>query len=83
MATTSRWRIAARQAINQCLIAEKPTTAAEFRKAVKPYYPFGEREYHPYKMWLSEVKKTAEEIEATPPPADLRNYWTNPPLKKG
>lgn len=28
----------------------------ELRQRISDAYPFGERKYHPYKIWLSEVK---------------------------
>lgn len=35
-------------------------TVAEKRKAVRTAYPFGQRQMHPYKVWLSEVRATKE-----------------------
>jgi hypothetical protein len=29
----------------------------EIRKALHDAYPFGPREYHPYKIWLDEIKR--------------------------
>jgi hypothetical protein len=29
---------------------------AEIRKALFDAYPYGERRYHPYKIWLSEIQ---------------------------
>ena len=28
----------------------------EIKKALREAYPFGERKYHPYKIWLDEIK---------------------------
>jgi uncharacterized protein (TIGR02996 family) len=56
----SRWRIQATLAINFALAempADKRWDEKEQRKAVSAVYPFGERRYHPYKIWLSEVKR--------------------------
>ena len=36
---------------------DKRWDEAEQRKAVSAAYPFGERRFHPYKVWLSEVKR--------------------------
>jgi uncharacterized protein (TIGR02996 family) len=56
----SRWRTEATLAISFAL-AEMPPDKRwdedEQRKAVSAAYPFGERKYHPYKIWLSEVKR--------------------------
>ena len=51
----SKWRLAARQAI-QGAIASAPPGAFpyELKKAIDAAYPFGQRENHPYKIWLSE-----------------------------
>ncbi len=31
------------------------TDEKELRKALRDAYPFGQRKYHPYKIWCSEV----------------------------
>lgn len=57
MATTSRWRIEARKAlsaVNRTLPDD--ATVDTVRQAYSAAYPFGERECHPYKIWLSEVR---------------------------
>ncbi len=44
--------------IIETAIKENPTTTdKEIKKILKPLYPFGEREYYPYKVWLDEIKK--------------------------
>lgn len=54
----SEWRQRARQVIERVL-SELPVGATfkEKRKALNAAYPFGERASHPYRMWLSEVRK--------------------------
>jgi hypothetical protein len=49
----SRWADAARETI-QTVHAALPDTAtlAERRKAIDAAYPFGMRQYSPYKSWL-------------------------------
>jgi hypothetical protein len=81
--TQSTWRLRARQVIGEYCKAHPKQTASEFRKGVKDVYPFGEREHHPYKIWLDEVKRKAEQIERTPTPESIRNYWLNNPKKPG
>ncbi|MDB9513903.1 hypothetical protein PN499_22135 [Kamptonema animale CS-326] len=53
----SQWRISAqiviKKAIDNCPSRDK----AEIRKAIDSAYPFGERKYHPYKIWLSVRKQ--------------------------
>lgn len=57
---TTTWRDIAKQVIQQAL-AEAKAQGLDFN-ATKTYvnarYPFGERAYHPYKIWLSEMKRT-------------------------
>lgn len=54
------WRDIARAVIQQALIeAEAQGLDAEAtRKHANAAYPFGQRAYHPYKIWLSEMKRT-------------------------
>ena len=54
------WRDAAKRTIQKALQeAESQGLDAEAtHKYVNAAYPFGEREYHPYKIWLSEMKAT-------------------------
>ncbi len=53
----SQWRtfsqIAIKKAIDDCKSQDK----TEIRKAIDAAFPFGERAYHPYKIWLSERKR--------------------------
>ena len=54
------WRDAAKVAIQKALReaeAQGLDTEAT-HKHVNAAYPFGERAYHPYKIWLSEMKAT-------------------------
>lgn len=50
------WRDIARPIIANVLANTKGLTEVEVRKALKDAYPFGQRKYHPYKIWLSEIK---------------------------
>lgn len=58
--TTKTWRDVAHAAIQKALAeAEAQGLDAEATKRhVNAAYPFGERAYHPYKIWLSEMKRT-------------------------
>jgi uncharacterized protein (TIGR02996 family) len=56
----SRWRIVSDMTIRFALAempADKRWDEKEQRKAVSAAFPFGERRFHPYKIWLSEVKR--------------------------
>lgn len=42
------------------------------RKALREAYPYGERRYHPYKVWLSEVhRQTGGRLRRKKPDSDL------------
>ncbi len=51
------WRDSARPIIAEVLKATKGQSEKEIRKALKDAYPYGERRYHPYKIWCDEIKK--------------------------
>ena len=49
------WRIEARKVIERVHAnLSEGVTLADRTKAVDDAYPFGPRQYHPYKMWLIE-----------------------------
>ena len=50
------WRDYARPIIKQVLQDTKGQDEKVIRAALKDAYPFGERQYHPYKIWLDEIK---------------------------
>jgi hypothetical protein len=58
--TTKTWRDIAKATIQQALAeAEAQGLDAEATKRhVNAAYPFGERAYFPYKVWLAEMKAT-------------------------
>ncbi len=41
-----------------------------FMAMVRRAYPFGQRRYFPYKVWLSEVKRLRESLYFEPKPVD-------------
>ncbi len=43
-------------------------TGKALRDFVNGRYPFGERKYHPYKMWCDEMKRTFDPEKCLPPP---------------
>jgi len=49
------WRDSARPIIAKVLEDHKDSEPKERQKALKEAYPFGERKYHPYKVWLNEI----------------------------
>lgn len=64
------WRDYARSVITEVIAQNEDKPIAELRKLISKEYPFGERNYHPYKIWLSEVKNQLAELELkrNPPP---------------
>lgn len=51
------WRDSARPIIAEVLRETKGQPESVIRRELKEAYPFGERKYHPYKIWLDEIKK--------------------------
>ncbi len=51
----SRWRDIAAPIIAKVITDHPP--GKERRKALIEAYPFGDRKYHPYKIWLDEMAK--------------------------
>lgn len=56
MTTKSGWRKVSRRIILRVLEETKGKSEREIREALLKAYPFGERKYYPYKIWLEEVK---------------------------
>jgi hypothetical protein len=50
------WRAIARPIIAKVLKETQGKDEKEIRKALTDSYPFGPRQYHPYKVWLDEIK---------------------------
>jgi hypothetical protein len=66
------WRSIARPIIAETI--KKVGTGDEkvLKKALREAYPFGERAYYPYKVWLDEIKVQTGKKKGTPMPADPR-----------
>ena len=56
------WADKAREVIAKVKRANPGVEGEELKKLLSAAYPFGERQYHPYKVWLKEVK-----LAVTPP----------------
>ena len=54
---TKTWRDVARPIIAKVLEETKGKPDIEIRQALFNAYPFGERRYTPYKIWLDEIQK--------------------------
>jgi hypothetical protein len=55
--TTSRWRDIANVIIARVVSDNPGLPEYELRKRLSAAYPFGERNYHPYKIWLSAINE--------------------------
>lgn len=51
------WRDYTNRVIKEVFEKHNPETEEEAKKLLREAYPFGERAMHPYKIWLSAVKK--------------------------
>ena len=51
------WRKDAAPIVARVLADTHGKSEREIRKALHDAYPFGPREMHPYKIWLSEIKR--------------------------
>lgn len=66
--TTKTWREIARAVILKAIDEARAQgmDVEATRAHVDAAYPFGERKYHPYKMWLSERKRLLSTDPAQP-----------------
>lgn len=72
MPQTFTWRQAARRKIDQALRdPECPDDPKELKDFINSRYPFGPREYYPYRVWLEELGKVIQE----PTPKEIKNWW--------
>lgn len=73
---SSNWRLAARSAIQGAIASLPPDCdRTELKKAIDAAYPFGSRENHPYKIWLSERKAFFIQLGIIPaPPAKMPKF---------
>lgn len=74
------WRQQARLAIYKAVDASKPCTTAELKKAIDASYPFGSREYYPYKAWLIERKTAFYELGIIEKLPDSKGRKTRKPM---
>lgn len=50
------WRSSAKPIIAKVLKDTRGKTEKEIKKALLDAYPYGARQWHPYKIWLDEIK---------------------------
>lgn len=56
MAKESSWRRTARTVISKVIREVGRYDLKTLKRAISAAYPFGPKRYHPYKIWLDEVK---------------------------
>lgn len=73
----SRWRDRAGPIIARVLKETRGKSEKEIRAALREAYPFGERKYHPYKIWLDEIKRQRDggQVPRYVQIMDTRNAW--------
>lgn len=73
------WRTVAAQTVFKVIQSNPDAKPEELRKLISAAYPFGERKYHPYKIWLDEIKRQTGTKAQPKPPADLHTrtaFWS-------
>lgn len=64
MTYTSHWRQRARAVIQKVIKDNPDKKGKELLRVISEAYPFVERKYHPYKIWLDEVKvQTGQKVK--------------------
>lgn len=58
--TSSSWRNHSRDVIRATIATHKGEDHGAVRAAIKASYPFGQRKYTPYKIWLEEIRLQCE-----------------------
>lgn len=51
------WRDSAANVIRAVIFQHGTTDLPALKTALRKAYPFGERKYHPYKIWLDEIQR--------------------------
>lgn len=71
--TVSRWRTESRRVIREVLAAQPAGTPVLRLKALlSERYPFGERKYHPYRIFLDEVREALRPFQEDPEPSESK-----------
>ena len=71
------WRCVARRAIKAASNAAIANGLAgkDLEAYVRKHgYPFGERDYHPYKIWCDEMRRTFPKPKKKPEPVDVTDH---------
>lgn len=79
---TSPWRLAARSAIDKAIASVEDGDLVKLKKAIDKAYPFGYREYYPYKVWLDERRHALYDLGIIKKQPDKRGRRTRKPKVK-
>ena len=71
--TAPTWRDLARARIAEVIAANPAAGGEKLGELLREAYPFGERRWHPYKVWLTEVDKACQDLTVA---GNLRTFWT-------
>ena len=55
--TWTTWRERAQRAIAEVRRAHPEAAGPELKRFLRDAYPFGQRAYHPYRIWCEEVRR--------------------------
>lgn len=70
-----KWREISMQVVSEVLEKTKGQSESEIRKALREAYPFGQRSLHPYKVWVSEIKRQGKGKFSKKKPEPHRPLW--------
>ena len=62
------WRTHAAPVVRDVLERIGTSDPKALRKALREAYPFGQRKYWPYKIWLDEIRRQLSPTPASPSP---------------
>ena len=54
---SATWRERAQRVIGEVRAAHPDAAGPELRRLLRDAYPFGQRQFHPYKIWCDEVRR--------------------------
>lgn len=74
----STWRAQAAPIIAKVLEDNYGKSNDEIRTALRDAYPFGERKYHPYKIWLNEIQRQWKQGRRVRVITDMRTAFLGP-----
>lgn len=76
MGNKSQWRQEVERIIDETRAEFPDAKGNELKRVLRSRYPFGERKYHPYKIWLSAVNEACNNPYKPVTQMSLRDYWT-------